>query len=39
MFLLCLDWAFTNQMIRKVHGRVYGQHIGGHMLACVRLWD
>ena len=32
MLLLCLDRAFSNQVMREVHARVCGPHMGGHML-------
>nr|CAN74143.1 hypothetical protein VITISV_009412 [Vitis vinifera] len=35
MLLLCLDRASTDLVIREVHARVCGPHMGGHMLA---LW-
>ena len=34
MLLLCLDRASTDLVIREVHARVCGPHMGGHMLAC-----
>ena len=33
MLLFCLDYASTNQMMRKVHVGVCGPHIEGHKLA------
>nr|CAN72875.1 hypothetical protein VITISV_030366 [Vitis vinifera] len=33
MFLLCLDQAFADRVIREVHTGVCGPHMGGHMLA------
>ena len=33
MLLLCLDRDSTDQLMREVHARVYGPHMGGHMLA------
>ena len=32
MLLLCLDRASTNRVMREVHARVCGPHMGGHML-------
>ena len=33
ILLLCLDRASVDQVMRKVHVRVCGLHMGGHMLA------
>ncbi|WJZ97067.1 hypothetical protein VitviT2T_015701 [Vitis vinifera] len=33
MLLLCLDRASADRVMREVHARVYGPHMGGHMLA------
>ena len=33
MLLLCLDRASADRMMREVHARVCGPHMGGHMLA------
>nr|CAN65526.1 hypothetical protein VITISV_029581 [Vitis vinifera] len=33
MLLLCLDRASANRVMREVHARVCGPHMGGHMLA------
>ena len=33
MLLLCLDRAFADRVMRKVHAAVCGPHMGGHMLA------
>ena len=33
MLLLCLDLASTDRVMREVHARVCGPHMGGHMLA------
>ncbi|WJZ84330.1 hypothetical protein VitviT2T_003939 [Vitis vinifera] len=35
MLLLCLDRASADRVMREVHARVCGPHMGGHMLA---LW-
>ena len=32
LLLLCLDLAFADQVMREVHARVCGPHMGGHML-------
>ena len=32
LLLLCLDHASANRVMREVHARVYGPHMGGHML-------
>ena len=32
MFLLCLDRDSIDRMMREVHARVCGPHMGGHML-------
>ena len=32
MFLLCLDCASADRVMREVHAGVCGPHIGGHML-------
>ena len=32
MFLLCLNRASTDRVMREVHVGVYGPHMGGHML-------
>ena len=34
MFLLCLDHAFADRVMREVHTGVCGLHMGRHMLAC-----
>ena len=34
MLLLCLDRDSTDRVIREVHARVCGPHMGGHMLMC-----
>ncbi|RVW68785.1 hypothetical protein CK203_060967 [Vitis vinifera] len=34
MLLLCLDRASADRVMREVHARVCGPHMGGHMLAC-----
>ena len=33
VLLLCLDQDSVDQMMREVHARVCGPHMGGHMLA------
>ena len=33
VLLLCLDLDSVDQVLRKVHARVCGPHMGGHMLA------
>ena len=33
LLLLCLDRASANRVMREVHARVCGPHMGGHMLA------
>ena len=33
MVLLCLDYAFTNRVMREVHAGVCGPRMGGHLLA------
>ena len=33
LLLLCLDHASANRVMREVHARVCGPHMGGHMLA------
>ena len=33
MLLLCLDHASADRVMREVHARVCGPHMGGHMLA------
>ncbi|KAL6340805.1 hypothetical protein AAG906_031915 [Vitis piasezkii] len=33
MLLLCLDRAYADRVMREVHARVCGPHMGGHMLA------
>ena len=33
LLLLCLDRASTDRVMREVHARVCGPHMGGHMLA------
>ena len=32
MYLLCLDHASADRVMREVHAGVYGPHMGGHML-------
>ena len=32
ILLLCLDRASADRVMREVHARVYGPHMGGHML-------
>ena len=32
LLLLCLDCASADRVMREVHARVYGPHMGGHML-------
>ena len=32
LLLLCLDRAFVDRVMREVHARVCGPHMGGHML-------
>ena len=34
VLLLCLDQDSIDRVMRKVHARVCGPHMGGHMLAC-----
>ena len=34
MFLLCLDCASADQVMKEAHAGVYEPHMGGHMLAC-----
>ena len=33
MLLLCIDRGIENRVMREVHARVCGPHMGGHMLA------
>ena len=33
MLLLCFDHISTNRVMREVHMRVCGPHMGGHLLA------
>ena len=33
MLLLCLDRTFADRVMREIHARVCGPHMGGHMLA------
>ena len=35
MLLICIDGATAYKVMRKVHARVCGPHMGGHMLACM----
>ena len=32
LLLLCLECAFTDRVMREVHERVCGPHMGGHMI-------
>ena len=34
MLLLCLDQASVDRVMREVHARVCGPHMGGYMLTC-----